>query len=345
MSEETILVKGPALRVAIVGAFLARRWLGNHRSLFLAPDSLDALPATILARPDHMRFQAEIGLGLDALIKAAGAKPAFAPSYKSASGPLNLPFAPIGQSQGGVEFQHFWMRANNAAPQADLLAFSPAIVLEQSDDNPSLQALQKSAPPFGLELQASQYVRGILGLAASAGAVVQAADQELPKADLTIDCAGVAAPSWAQGSLSLLEEQALPGLEWQVSVNAVRRFVALSADLSNHANEAREYTRLARQEAERIADMEALLSATDPRETERPALRRKVELFEACGRIPTQDFEVFTPPEWLAALWGRDLRPRRYDRMADRLPQAQLMNWIADLQRQCEQLNRKREMV
>lgn len=345
MSGERILVKGPALRVAIVGAFLSRRWSAQGRSLVLAPEGLESLLATILARPDHMRFHAEIGLKLDALIKATGAKPVFAPAYSSASGELKLPFAPIGQALGGVEFQHFWLRANGITSQPDLLTFSPSIALEEAGAKPPWETLQKSALAFGLELQTSQYVRGLLGLAASSGAVVEASGAALPSADLTIECAGTGNPSWSGGSLTLLEQTPLPGLEWQLSANAARRFVGLSAQLPNCTNEAREYTRLARQEAERIADMEALLAATDPRKTERASLRRKVELFEACGRIPTEDFEVFTPPEWLAALWGRGVRPRRYDRMADRQPQAQMMNWIAGLQRQCTNLTRKRETV
>ena len=379
MSGETILVRGPGTKVALIGALLARRWLGSGagsgvgsgRKLVLAPSSAgEPADPHILARPDHMRFHAEIGLPLEALIKSGTAQSVLAPRLPSASGPISVPFAPIAAPHEGVEFHHFWLRHRAIAGDeaSDLFDFSPAIALDHGSGMgadggaPRWDAVLKGGLAFGLRLERGRYAGALLQLAQRAGAVVDAgkAGDQAPDehGDLVIECGSirpggcdqVEAGMWSHGRLNLPCTSALPGAEWQVCVNAARRFVGLSAPLANSANEQREYTRLAQQEAQRIADMDALLHESDPTASHtlastHPALARKLALFAACGRVPTEDFEVFTPPEWLAALWGRGVRPRRYDRMANRMPQQQLIEWLASLKRQRDALIRARETV
>lgn len=331
MSAEHIRVEGPAHRVAIVGAYLAARWLSSGRRLTLIPDARDDGTARLLARPDHLRFHSDIGLSFEHLVQHAEAKGVFAPLYASPGEPVRLPFSPIGPSQFGVEFQHFWLRANQIAGQPDLLEFCPALALEVRTRAQGPADVAKAGIPFGLDLDLVAYTRLLLKLSQAKGAHVLGAGEDAA-ADLVISCWGSAEPGWSRGTISLADTGPLPGLEWQVCVNAARRFVGLSATPTRSHPEQREYTRLARLEAGRVFDMEALLFKKDPSDT----LRRKIDLFAACGRIPTEDFEVFTPPEWLAALWSSGIRPRRYDRMAERMPQAQLLEWMARLQAQAQ---------
>ena len=337
MSAQTICVKGPALRVAIVGAVLARKWLGADRRLVVMPEDVPEAGQSLLARPDHLKLHAELELAPDQLTNTAKAKPVLAPSYLSHESSLALPFSPIGTAQFGVDFHHFWMRANGLSKQDDLLAFSPAIAIEGAEQKPSISQLVQAGIAFGLELDARVYAELLLANAKGRGAdLVQ--PSESTDFDLTIDCNGSNAPGWTNSVITLLSPPDLPGLEWQLCVNAAHRFVSLSSDLGETSPEQREYNRLAAHEVERIADMVALLSDADPTSTERPTLKRKLDVFAACGRIPTEDFEVFTPPEWLAALWGRGIRPRRFDRMAGLMPEAKLTEWMTGLRAQTRAL-------
>ncbi len=168
--------------------------------------------------------------------------------------------------------------------------------------------------------------------------------------DLTIDCGSNGKGSeWAGGLLSVATDGDVPGLDWQICVNAARRLLGLVPHLDDCENERREYTRLAAEEADRIADMRALLTDPDPGNTASHALKRKIDVFTACGRIPTEDFEVFGQPEWLAALWGRGLRPRRFDRMAKAMPEDDLHRWLSSLRSQIveitNQVSRQRQVA
>lgn len=343
MSVQSILVKGPAVRVALVGAYLARRWLTPQCRLVLLPDEPNADARTMTVRPDHLRFHAELGLALETLIKEAKACLLFAPKYESASGVMKLPFLPVGGSVQGVEFQHYWLRANERQSQPDLLTFSQAIALQEADQGHAFGRVQKGASGFGLTVQSQSYARLLLGLASHLGAQVLSPEKAASVADLVFDCLGDATPAWSGSQVTLFGAPPLPGLEWQVSVNAARRFVSLSSSSSTSGAEQREYTRLSAGEAQRIADMQELLEADDPTTCDSATLRRKVELFAACGRIPNEDFEVFTQAEWLAALWQKGLRPRRYDRMADLMPEAQLMSMLAQYKDQTAAITRMKE--
>ena len=343
MSVHCITVKGPAIRVALIGAYLARRWLSPGRRLVLAPDEADAHSPALAVRPDHFRFHAELGVPLETLIKEAGAELLFAPSYQGASGPVRLPFLPIGGSISGVEFQHYWLRANRIEPQPDLVSFSQAIALEEADYRYAWDRLGKGAGGFGLTLKTQNYAAILLNLAGQLGAVTTPRAERPEDGALVFDCSGTARPSWSGSVVTLYDAPPLPGIEWQVSVNAARRFVDLSASSPHSENEQREYTRLTQAEAQRITDMQELLEAADPRACTIPTLRRKVDVFEACGRIPGEDFEVFTQVEWLAALWRSGLRPHRYDRMADLMPEEQLMSMIAQYKGQAAALTRTKE--
>ncbi len=337
MSVERIHVIGPAHRVAIVGAMLARRWAGERRELLLSPDQ-GAVVGAIVARPDQRIVHAELGVGLEELIQLAEAVPTFAAEVQGASGDVALPFSPFGAPKAGIEFHQFWQRANAHQAQPDLSEFSLALTMQQAPVAKRAAAIGKLPLQFGLQMDGAKYAALLLNNAAANGArLVEAAKAD--DVDLIIDCGqSEQSAGWSGNLMTIADDHDIPGLEWQVCVNAARRFLALTPNLNDSDDEQREYNRLTASEAERIADMRALLIDPQPQETDRPALKRKLDVFMACGRIPTEDFEVFGQPEWLAALWSRGLRPRRIDRMAKAMPDGDLHNWLASMHREITQL-------
>ncbi len=339
MGAERIIVSGPLHRASLIGAVLTARWAGAGREVVIATDDELATGAKILARPGHQRLHAEIGLPEEAVMKQCAAQPVFAIEVATAEGSATLPFSPIGIARGGVEFHHFWARANALGLQPDLFEFSPAVSLNAVAAQVAPAMLARLQLPFGLALDAVAYCDLLIRLVRSSGGLI-VAPAEAMEADLIVDCGLVeGSAGWSGRTLKVATDRDLPALEWQICANAVRRLLGLTSELKTSEHEQREYTRLALAEAERIADMRALLQTADPRETTRPALRRKVDLFTACGRITCEDFEFFTPPEWLAALWARGMRPRRFDRMAQAMPAHQLQQWMATVHGQVRQLS------
>lgn len=339
MSSERIIVTGPLRRASIIGAVLASRWAGPGREVVVAPEGA-AADGTILLRPDHQRLHADIGLPQETIIRHCMARPQFAIDVPICGGTASLPFAPFGLARGGVEFHQFWACAASRETVPDLMEYSPSIALNSAIGAINPQLFEQRQIPFGLALSTAPYCELLLALAAkNSGHIVSHADAAAMDVDLVIDCSmttGIA--GWSGQALKVATDCDLPGIEWQICVNAARRLTGLASTLGSSAHEQREYSRLAMAEVERIADMRALLNDTDPRETDRPALRRKIDVFTACGRIPTEDFEFFTPPEWLAAMWARGLRPRRFDRLAQVLPRDELTRWLGAIHTQVRQL-------
>ncbi|MEM8724594.1 MAG: tryptophan 7-halogenase [Pseudomonadota bacterium] len=338
MSGERIHVVGLAHRVAIIGAILARRWAGEGRELALFPEEKSGTGGIIIARPDQRSVHAELELSLEELAKRAGAVPVFAIDAKCAGSDVTLPFSPFGMARSGIEFHQFWQRGDECQAQPDLADFSLAVAIQNAPSRERFAAIGKLPLQFGLGLDKDKYTAILLEKAAANGAQVDEREgDESPS--LVIDCGLSKEPArWSGKTIVVSGDQDIPGIGWQICVNAARRFLALTPGLANSENEQREYSRLAAGEIDRISDMRALLGDPHPGTTDRPALKRKVDVFAACGRIPTEDFEVFGQPEWLAALWGRGIRPRRFDRLAKAMPESELLSWLASMHREISQI-------
>jgi tryptophan halogenase len=50
------------------------------------------------------------------------------------------------------------------------------------------------------------------------------------------------------------------------------------------------------------------------------SLTYRINLFQSSGRVAFDDRELFVEPNWLSVFIGQDIRPRRYDPLADVLP-------------------------
>ncbi|HTM82288.1 tryptophan 7-halogenase [Asticcacaulis sp.] len=62
-------------------------------------------------------------------------------------------------------------------------------------------------------------------------------------------------------------------------------------------------------------------------------LVRKLTQFLSRGSLVSYDLEPFTPEDWTILHYGMGRRPRRSDRLADQAPEAQVKQYLSDLQR------------
>jgi len=327
MSAQRIVVQGPPLRAGIIGAYLA--CAGAKVIIALVGEEPTG---SVLLRPELDRIHAEIGLKSQ---KLPGASKALGMMALVPEGPVTLPFSPYGMANAGVDFHHYWKRASALRSQPELGDYSLALALAGKADRVDLSRLPLKV---GTRLSRPTYAKALLELAQQSGAKVTTAFDPR-EGDLIVDCGATdASPYWQGHRVRVASDGDLEGIEPTICFNAAKRLLALSADNAKNPAEQAEYTRLAQLEVERIEDMRVLLACEDPRATNRPSLKRKVDLFAACGRIPTEDFEVFSQPEWLAALIARGVRPRRHDRLANTMPEASLLEWLTALRQQINQI-------
>ncbi len=337
MSGECIRVVGPRLRVGIVGAYLAARWLEPGRILELSPEPEEE-HGEFLTRPNVHRFHGEIGLPIEKVMERCGGAPAFCTPAECADGATNLPFSAIGLANRGVDFHQYWLRADQICDQPELMEFSLSLALDRAASPAPASRIAQLPVEFGVRLDRALYGGALIAFAEECGARTIGDEGGC----LTIDCSDAGgAPQWTGDAISVGQIPQLPGMEWHILSSMVQRLVGLTAPLAASNPERDEWNRLAAAQSERMGDMLELLSIDDPLATERLALRRKVEVFGACGRIPSEDYEVFTQSEWLAALWFRGLRPRRYHRMADNMVEAELIDWMEQLRTQIGQITKE----
>lgn len=121
----------------------------------------------------------------------------------------------------------------------------------------------------------------------------------------------------------------------QLLIDSLRRLITLFPGDKAGGPEAAEYERLTSAEIERTRDFLVLHGALDRREGEafrdaaRAAplpgrLRYTLDLYASRGALALHDGEVFETSAWIAALDGLGMRPRRYDALADEIPEEKL---------------------
>lgn len=133
----------------------------------------------------------------------------------------------------------------------------------------------------------------------------------------------------------------LYGHNLQLAHRAIQRLVAL---FPNHAEgpEAAEYNRIAGEEADRVRDFVIAHYKTNGRIGEPfwdaaramvvpDTLQYKLDLYASRGRMPMYDEELFDRGEWIAALDGQGVHPRRYDALADTVPEPAIIQHVTRL--------------
>lgn len=332
MIVRRICVSGTGVNVAVVGALVARRCAGPGCEVVIAVKDDPNGDDRMLARPAWRRFHHDIGLDPAALAQVLSASPAFVTQILANGASALIPFAPAGQARGGAEFHQHWLRANGLVKQPPLDEFSPALPLAR-DDNLTLDQAAQSGLEHGLAIGRKDYAGVLLQQAQHCGARVVGYVNR-PDATLHIASRDEAGPSLWQGArVQIGAASAIPGLGWQSLYDAANRLLALSADPAKSAPEQREFNRLSAASAERMEDFASFALSASPLDTQRPALRRKITVFQACGRIPLEDYEVLAAHEWLALFWAKGLRPARHDRLADVMPGNELLHWLEKVHR------------
>lgn len=323
MTSLRIRVSGPGAFALVAGTALAHRLEGGGGHISIAATEGFDPAQIVLLRPEFHRFHAAIGMDTAALAQS-GARPVFATDI----GSVSLPFTPHGSPRGGAEFHQHWLRSRTLGRTEAIGAFSPSQALDGRSGAVSLATAERLPAEHGIAIAHGAYAELLRARANALGAVLEAAGDER-SADLTFECTPTdRAPCWDGAKVALAGAYRVPGMALRSALVGAQRWLSLAARPDESAAEQREFNRLSAAEAERIADMEALLLDDDPSATERPALARKITVFTACGRIPAEDYEVFAPQEWLAALLARGFYPRRHDRLADALPEGELMTWL-----------------
>lgn len=357
-----IVIVGAGVRAWLPAAYLAARFPDRACQIIIASSDDDVEETDILARPDSRRLHQVLQLTEQELVAQAQARPALLSAVSTKSGQVvSLPFGAYGVDRGGTQFYQYWRRAALAGQAAPIERYNLAFQLAAARTFMPKPPGGFPSFDYGYTLSRSGYGNLLKRYALNAGVVdggcflsadVLADVQRMSSvcaSNLKIDCdmvldatatARVAAligareAGWAGNCLALTEPSTMAGMELHTLQTAMERLIALLPGRDFAACETAEYDRLLRAEHSRISDMAALLLDGE----KSAALQRKINVFSARGRIPVEDHEVFTKPEWQAALMACVDQPQIYDRLADRVSLEDTVVWLDDLERAIQQL-------
>ncbi|HET7817400.1 MAG TPA: tryptophan halogenase family protein [Sphingomicrobium sp.] len=145
----------------------------------------------------------------------------------------------------------------------------------------------------------------------------------------------VVALGLASGFLEPLESTSIHLIQAGIS-----KLLALLPDRSFDPILEREYNRLTELQLEQVRDF-IILHYKATERSDSPfwrdaaamdvpdSLSRKIELFRECGRVFRHEDELFSIQSWLAVLLGQGIRPRRWDPLADAIPDDQAQPLLA----------------
>lgn len=57
-------------------------------------------------------------------------------------------------------------------------------------------------------------------------------------------------------------------------------------------------------------------------------LQKKIDLYQGNGRIFRENNELFAEYSWLQVMHGQGIRPNSYSPLADRIPEAELIDFL-----------------
>ncbi len=359
---KNIVIVGSGLRAWLPAAYLAARFTERSCDITVVSAGEQEDAGEVAARPAIRHLHQVLQLTEWELASQAKASPLLRTIVKAHDGaPVHLPFGAYGLDRGGVEFFQYWQRASLAGNVPALGKFN--LALQMAAAGMFMPKPPAGFPAFDYGYSFSRAAYGDLlkryarragvaeagefdkaSLSADGGRVlsVQASGTEIC-CDMVLDVTrtgqvsgmvGNESIGWVGNCLAVPAGSHLPGLELTVLQSGMERFIALLPGADFHPSETAEYNRLTRAEHDRIRDMEILLAGEEKTE----ALERKLNVFAARGRIPLEDYEVFTKPEWLAALLAQGVKPARYDRLADRTNIEDVTVWLSKLEQGIDHL-------
>ena len=357
-----IVIVGAGLRVWLPAAYLAARFPEQTCQITVVSFGEDGEEADILARPETRRIHQVLQVTERELAGRAQARPALHSAVATESGgTVRLPFGAYGQDRAGTQFYQYWRRADLAGKARPIETYNLALQLAAArvfipkppDGFPAFDygyifsragyadllkecALKRAASVGGLFKKAN--------LSADKGHITSIeTDRGQVACDMVIDVTasgkiaaliGGEETGWTGNCLAVHTPSNIPGMELLTLQASMERLIALLPGRDFAPCETAEYNRLATAERLRIKDMETLLNGGH----NSAALQRKTDVFSARGRLPVEDHEVFTGPEWLAALMACAQQPQRYDRLVDRVSLDDITGWLNGLEQAIQQL-------
>ncbi len=345
-SENThVFILGKGVSAWLPAAILAAQLPAQHTSITVC-DLGDAREDAVIARPSICRAHDIIGIDDPALARDASARPLHAVPVKTFNGgEICLPFGNYGHPYQGAAFHQYWLRAQQAGHARPLTDYNLALRLTEAGGFLGNPPKGLPAIDYGYRLPRQGYIALLKRMAEQAGAEqitgrIEALSQNEAGLIQSIQIAGSQRPvdlalSFATRSLPKTGAQTriddslngyhldvtskTPGLALHQLQTGTARLLSFWPGGSFTQVEKAEIKRLHLAEADRIAGMDALLEQGPDAARRRPGLARKCDIFAARGRIPVEDYEVFSKAEWLTALMASGFTPCHYDRLVDRL--------------------------
>ena len=352
---KSIAIIGDGLRAALPAAYLAARCGSpDMRITVISSQAQSQDSGHIITRPNIRRLHQLLKIPEKHILGPAKGRRLYAAKMEGKNGVVALPFGPYGKPYNGVSFLHQILCLNRNNAVSNLLKS-----ISDYNLNLALQNLGDDVPfvagaEFGYIFPRLNYGNMLQHYAQNLGAkFAKSPFQELQRDSnsgrvqcikttdslVEVDCiVDVMSPvknlaGWHENVLYIPHLKSLPGVEVYSLQAAMDRMSAFMPDTGFHRAELAEYNRVAELESQLIKDMKILLHQGSQGAEGRPTLARKVDVFAQRGRIPTEDYEVFTGPEWMAALMSIGLVPKHYDRLADAFPAEDLQTNIEQVEK------------
>jgi hypothetical protein len=352
---KSIVIIGDGLRASLAAACLAARCGPSGTRITVVPSSEDFEDqGEVLLRPNIRHVHQLLKIPETHILQAAQGRPLYAVDVECETGTVVLPFGPYGQAYKGVSFLHQIMsvshRESGEGLRKTLSKYNVNIALHNMGT--SLPFIEKldfgyrfSRLNYGVMLQnfaqnlGASFTQAPFKAAQTEGAnhrvhTIVTEDRAF-QVDCVIDVRSLesdAARGWRGNSLYIDSASTLPGLEIYNLQSAIELMSDFMPDKRFNSHELSEFNRVMRIKEGLIEDMDILLNQGLGAIQTRPALRRKVNVFSKLGRTPTEDYEVFSPPEWEAALLSSGLVPQEYSRLADAFPADELSAHIKSVE-------------
>ena len=346
-----IVIVGDGLRAALCASYLSVRCGQSGTRIHIVPSGKTTTDiGDIFARPNIRRLHQLLKIPEKQILGHAQGRRAYAVDINIDEYKVTTPFGAYGSPYKGVAFVHLHRRL------AQIQSLPP---LDCYNLNLRLQALGPRPPffpeaEFGYIFPRESYTLLLRHYAQAYGACFLSSpfveaetnsgfiqtvktSEERIATDCVIDVtpsakvSGMQQAGWNGNCLYISVDNDWPGIELFRLQAAMERLSNFMPDQSYNAYETGEYNRLTTLEGERIADMRAFCTRGVEACKTRPELHRKIDVFSNRGRIPSEDYEVFSPPEWRAVFMSKGLMPKHYDRLADVLSETELKDYVNTL--------------
>ena len=344
-SIPVIHVVGEDYRAWMIASSLAARLQGSETriAIDMASRPETARDERIVLRPNIRRLHQLLQIPERVLVEQAEARPIHAFQSPSCEGDVTLPFGAYGMDRGGAGFLQYWLRAREAGDDLALQSFNLALAAYHANRFTPEPLANGPSIDFGYEVSQSGYASILQNCAKALGVqqLPSAQRQERGRDILIINTLADIKPTDACGAAWVgnkmficrndLEIQKIPGMAAYCIQSAIERLIDVWPDGNFHEIEIAEYNRLKANERDRIIDFSTLLFSVPETWCNSPQLARKVNVFRQRGRIPKEDYEVFSEPEWITVLLARGIFPQGYDRLAEMISMEELQHWFTQL--------------